>query len=95
MTATVAHLIRNRHPADELADIRAEIKQLKIREAELRQELLDGANPCGVQWQAIIHNSSRKALDAKAAIKHFGPEAMKPFLKEITAVSIKLKRTKK
>jgi len=25
--------LRNRHPADELADVRAEIKQLQIREA--------------------------------------------------------------
>jgi hypothetical protein len=96
MTGTVTQLlIRNRHPADELADVRAEIKQLKIREAELRRELMSGADRRGVQWQAIVHNSRREYLDTKATIEHFGRDAMLPFFKEATTVSIRLNRTEK
>jgi hypothetical protein len=48
-------MVPNRHTADALADVRAEIKQLKIQEAELRNEFLaDGADRCGVQWEAVI-----------------------------------------
>ena len=66
-------MFRNHHPADELADVRAEIKQLQIREAELRSELLaDGADRCGVQWEAVIQDRSQDLLDVKAAVAHFG-----------------------
>ncbi len=34
-------VFNNRHPADELADTRAQLRGLKEREAELRAELLD------------------------------------------------------
>jgi hypothetical protein len=44
-------MLRNRHPADELADVRAEIKQLKIREAELRTTLsAPDADRHGIQY---------------------------------------------
>jgi hypothetical protein len=33
-------LPRNRHPADELAEVRAEIGRLELREEELRQWLI-------------------------------------------------------
>jgi hypothetical protein len=33
-------LLRNRHPADELAEVRAEIGRLELREEELRQWLI-------------------------------------------------------
>jgi len=33
-------MTRNRHPADELADVRAEIRALQEREAELRMRTL-------------------------------------------------------
>lgn len=77
-------LLRNRHPADALADVRAEIKQLKIREAELRHELLKAheSDRRGVHWRARVRNITLEHLDAKAAIKHFGQEAMNPFMRK-------------
>jgi hypothetical protein len=68
-------MIRNRHPADELADVRAEIKQLQIREAELRIELMT-SDRHGVQWTAIVETKNYERLDTKAVIEHLGREAM-------------------
>jgi hypothetical protein len=88
-------MLRNRHPADALADVRAEIKQLKIQEAELRNELLAvGANLCGVQWEAFIKDRSQERLDVKAAVKHFGREAMRPFMKKVKATEVRLIRAR-
>jgi hypothetical protein len=76
-------MLHNRHPADALADVRAEIKQLEIREAELRNELLaDSADRRGVEWEAVIKNRSQDRVDAKAAIKHFGEDVLRPFFEE-------------
>ena len=62
--ATALPRQRNRHPADELADIRSEIKQLEIREAELRNELLaDGTDRVGVQYEAFIRTQTQRRLD--------------------------------
>jgi hypothetical protein len=46
--------MRNRHLADELADVRAALKPLKARdEAELRSQLLaDDADRFGLEWEA-------------------------------------------
>ncbi len=40
-------MLTNRHPADELAALRAQIHELKAREGELRRALLHGT--CGLQ----------------------------------------------
>jgi hypothetical protein len=88
-------MLRNRHAADLLADVRAEIKQLKIQEAELRNELLaDGADRQGIQWEAVIQDHSQDRIDAKAAIAHFGREALRPFMKRVTARNVRVIRTK-
>jgi hypothetical protein len=88
-------MLRNRHPADALADVRAEIKQLQIQEAELRNELLaDGADRHGVQWEAVIQGRSQDRINAKAAIAHFGKDALRPFMKRVTARNVRLIRTK-
>jgi hypothetical protein len=88
-------MFRNHHPADELADVRAEIKQLQIREAELRSELLaDGADRCGVQWEAVIKDYSQDRINAKAAIAHFGREALRPFMKQVKATEVRLTRAR-
>ena len=84
--------LRNRHPADELADVRAEIKQLQIREAELRHELLNGADPYGVQWQPSVWSKINKTLDSRRVIAHFGQDAMRPFFREIAVRAVHLKR---
>jgi hypothetical protein len=89
-------MLRNRHAADLLADVRAEIKQLQIREAELRNELLaDGADRHGVQWEAVIKDRKQERLDLKAAIAHFGKDAMKPFMRKVKATEVRLIRTRR
>jgi hypothetical protein len=88
-------MLRNRHAADLLADVRAEIKQLEIREAELRAELLaPDADRRGVQWEAVIRGGTQERLDAKAAIAHFGKDAMRPFMKTINLRHVRLRRVK-
>ena len=66
MTKHISRAIeaRNVHPADELADIRAEIKALQFREAMLREHLL--AHPedrTGAAYEAVIDEQSTKRLD--------------------------------
>jgi hypothetical protein len=53
---------RNRHPVDELGDIRAEIKKLEERDAELREQIISGkCSPDGDQYRAAIKQQSRDA----------------------------------
>lgn len=87
-------MLRNHHPADALADIRAEIKQLEIAEAELRDELLkaDESARRGIQWKAQVRNITQERLDTKAAIEHFGQEAMRPFMRKTTFQNVILRR---
>jgi hypothetical protein len=73
--------MRNRHPADELADVRAELKALQAREAELRAVLLkEGADREGVGYvaQAFTHKQAR--LDVGAVKEHFGAAVLEPFM---------------
>jgi hypothetical protein len=82
----------NRHPADEMADIREQIKVLKTGEAELRHTLLNAeqADRIGEEWIAEIRQSKRKQLDNGALKEHFGPEALQLFERESVIKSIKL-----
>jgi hypothetical protein len=90
---TAAPPPRNRHPADELADVRAEIKQLEDREAQLRNALIaDGADRSGVQYEAVIFEQRQERLDTKAVIEHFGADALRPFYRKITCKTVRLKR---
>lgn len=53
----------NRHPADEIGDIRRDIKALKAREAALRKLLLHGPDEvCGEAHQVSLHRSRRRVL---------------------------------
>jgi len=84
---------KNRHPADELADVRDEIARLEWREAELRNVLLaDGADRLGVEWEAAIRHGTNERIDVKSAIKHFGSAAVEPFLRRTDFCAVRLKR---
>jgi hypothetical protein len=68
---------RNRHAADELADIRIELKQLRERELELRARLLmPDANLIGDEYRAVIRTQSRRRLDRNELIERFGEAAI-------------------
>jgi hypothetical protein len=56
----------NRHPVDELADTRAEIKRLEGREQELRAYLLEHPyDREGVEHVATVGEQRRKRVDLK------------------------------
>jgi hypothetical protein len=94
MTMTI-HENKNRHPADELADVRAEMKRLEVHHERLRCELLaDGADMMGNEWIASINLKHQARIDAKAAVQHFGAEAMQPFMRRIEYQQIGLRRRK-
>ena len=84
----------NRHPADALADVRAEIKMLETREEKLRQQLIAGDDRVGVDWQATVLSRTHERLDVDALLKHFGREALVPFFKSVSFAQVYLKRRK-
>lgn len=60
-------MIPNMLPADELASVRAQIRTLEAREAELRNGFLSGAlNPRGQYVSVEIKPQSRRTLDREA-----------------------------
>jgi hypothetical protein len=86
-------LLRNRHPADELADVRAEIKQLQIKEVKLRSRLLaDDADRIGMEYEAVIRDGGQNRLNISAVIAHFGADALKPFYRKVACQIVMLKR---
>jgi hypothetical protein len=67
----------NRHPVDELADIRAERRRIEEREAELRNILLaDGADLHGHDYRARITTIRQRRLNRDLLEQRFGPEAV-------------------
>jgi hypothetical protein len=80
--------------ADQLANIRVEIKQPEIREAKLRAQLLAAgdADRRGVQWQASVRTLTYQKIDTKAAIKYFGEAALAPC--PVTSQNVSLRRVK-
>lgn len=81
----------NIHPADELAAIREEIKQLQDRESVLRAALLaDDADLRGDQYLATIIPSTRETVDKNALIAELGREAVAKFLKSSHIKTVKL-----
>jgi hypothetical protein len=69
--------MQNRHPVDELADIRAEIRRLEDREQELRNYLLEHPHDRrGTDYEALIGTQQRKRVDLRA--RRFPVEAVHP-----------------
>ena len=67
----------NRHPADELADVRAEKKQLEAREAELREMILrDPKLREGDEHTVLVEKRKRTTLDRDALVEEFGEHAI-------------------
>jgi hypothetical protein len=86
----------NRHPVDQLADIRAEIKVLKQREEALRSEVL--ANPedlSGDDNEAMLCQTTRETVDLDLMRRELGMVFMRPFLREQVVTSVRLKQTTK
>jgi hypothetical protein len=81
----------NIHPADELAALREEIKQMQVREEELRALLLaPGADLVGDQYTAALVPGTRETVDKNALIAELGRPAIERFLKTSAFKSVKL-----
>ena len=83
----------NFRPADELLSVRAEIKRLEAREAELRQVFIDAEEGSKVflgeyAFVSITH-SARKTLDRAALVAEFGEDAIEPFMKTTDVTIVK------
>jgi hypothetical protein len=84
--------LRNRHAADELAEVRAEIKALETRQEELRQILL-AAEPkdrIGVAFGAEVYTTETTRLDRKGIKQHFGADALEPFTQHVVTDTVRL-----
>jgi hypothetical protein len=82
---------RNRHPADELADVRTEIKALQERESRLRAALLDGdCGPEGDDFVARFVTLKQSRLDVEEVKKHFGMATLKPFFTDKEVQQVRL-----
>lgn len=83
----------NVHPADRLAELRAEIKYLQEQADAARDELLaDGADLIGYQNTANIQVQTRENIDRKALEDTYGAEFIKPFLKTTSFKVVKTER---
>lgn len=77
----LTHTVPNRHPVDDLHDVREQLGILKRRERELREEVLDNPDDLeGDECAAQIREHSYETLDIEAVIAHFGRERLRPFL---------------
>jgi len=73
---------RNQHPADELADIRLQLRPLVQRADKLRLQLIkmpEGERR-GDSWHARVTDYKTTRLNRKALQKTLGIEALRPFL---------------
>jgi hypothetical protein len=86
--------IPNIHPADELAALREEIKQLEKHETDLRNKLLgmSDAEREGDQYRAFVISSNRESLDKASLIAAFGREAIEPYIKTTAVQTLKTAR---
>jgi hypothetical protein len=81
----------NRHPVDQLADVRAEIRTLKTREEQLRDKILKGeCDEVGDQYVARIDTREKRTIDVDLLTQHFGADTLKPFFKVGTVTSVRI-----
>lgn len=72
----------NRHPIDELARVREEIKSLQAMEKELRVRILSNPdNLLGDEFEGKITLRAFHSLDVNKIKEHIAPEVLAPFMK--------------
>jgi hypothetical protein len=70
----------NRHPADELADVRFEIRRLQEREEALRAHLLEHPEDrVGDTYTVLVCSQSRKRVDLKRLADEIGASLLARF----------------
>jgi hypothetical protein len=91
MLGTERPAISNRHPADQLAEVREQIRELQAKEDGLRKMLLSGGDLVGDDYAASIQTQSHSRLDTVKARRHFG-DLLAPFMLKREVVQVKLRR---
>jgi hypothetical protein len=86
--------ISNRHPADQIADVREQIRALKKQETDLRKILINATelDRVGDDWIAKVSVQKKRLLDHEAMENHFGADTLQPFMRESVATVLKLRR---
>jgi hypothetical protein len=86
--------LTNVHPADELAAVREEIKQLQNVESDLRARLLlmSDKEREGDQYRAFTVSSNRETVDKTSMIAALGRDVVEPFIKTSAVVTLKTAR---
>lgn len=82
----------NRHPADELADVRASIAKLQDREKELREILIaDPAKRDGDEFTVRVSTATQSSVDREAIEKAMGKGWLDKFLNKypVTRLTVK------
>jgi hypothetical protein len=84
--------ISNRHPADQMADVRGQIAELKEQEKNLREVLINAAelDRVGDDWIAKVSEQERHRLDRAALEDHFGADILQPFMRTSVARVLRL-----
>jgi hypothetical protein len=84
--------MQNRHPADELADTRSEIRRLEDREGELRAYLLEHPDDRkGTGYEASIGTQRRKRIDFRALADEIGGSLLGRFTSYVSVAVVKLR----
>ena len=80
--------LSNRHPVDELADLRKQKHQTEQRIEELRELIISGAcSLVGDEHAATLEERTSQRVDIKKLRREFG-EALTPFLREHRATRV-------
>jgi hypothetical protein len=83
----------NCHPADRLADIRAEIAALREEEAELREGFISGELPLeGGDHIVVIDCKLIERIDSRAMREHVEESIWSPYLIATPTTYVTLKR---
>jgi hypothetical protein len=82
----------NRHPADELADVRSEIRRLQEREETLRAHLLEHPEDrVGDDYTVSISSQSCKRVDLKRLAAEIGASLLARFTSFTTSLVVRLR----
>jgi hypothetical protein len=85
-------IVTNRHPADELADVRSEIKRLTIRKGELRAYLLEHPDDReGDDYVVSIVSQSRQKVDLKRLADEIGASLLQRFTSYTSFLAVRLR----
>jgi hypothetical protein len=93
-TPAQRRLMSNRHPADQIADVRQRIGVLKKQEAGLRKILINAteADRVGDEWIARVSEQKKRLLDREGLERQFGTDAIRPFMYDSVSTRLKVER---